>query len=102
MASQLAPCLRSELGVPMIVFGGVLLLSTAFCGVVDAINPHTFAEEVQVVRAENVMVGPEADLMSACDKDRSTHSRDLRCDHKASRARLQIKLPRNLQSASLH
>lgn len=86
----------------MIVFGGVLLLSTAFCGVVDAINPHTFAEEVQVVRAENVMVGPEADLMSACDKDRKAEGGDLRCDHKTSRTHLQIKLPRALQSASLH
>lgn len=93
MASQLAPCLRSELGVPMVVFGGVLLISTAFCGAVDAMNPSLsskMVDEVQVVQAENV-VSPEADLMAACkkDQDQVAHG-DIRCDQD------------RFQSASVH
>lgn len=92
MASQLAPCLRSELGVPMVVFGGVLLISTAFCGAVDAMNPSlnskSYVEEVQVVQAENV-IAPDADIMAACKKDRNAKL-DIRCDKD------------RFQSASLH
>ncbi len=93
MATQLAPCLRSELGVPMVVFGGVLLISTAFCGAVDAFGPMTKSpvDEVQVVQAENVIAAPEADLVATCKKDKKALAHgDVRCDKD------------RFQSASLH
>ena len=47
---------------PMIIFGGVLLLSAAFCGAVDSVSNASFVEEVKVVRAEGAAGGPRDPL----------------------------------------
>lgn len=70
---------RLDLAKPVIIFGGVLLLSAVFCGAVDSIGSAAgFVEEVQVVRAEGAAGGHEADLLASCQHRRST-IKDVRC-----------------------
>ena len=66
---------------PAIIFGGVFLLSAAFCGAVDSIGGSgSFAEEVKVVRAEGAAGGQDADLLVACNKQaRASELSDVRC-----------------------
>jgi len=69
-----------DLVKPMVIFGGVLLLSAAFCGAVDSMSSATsFVEEVKVVRAEGAAGGHEADLLVSCQQSRSMAVRDARC-----------------------
>jgi hypothetical protein len=70
---------RMDLVKPMIIFGGVLLLSAAFCGAVDTIESSPFVEEVKVVRAEGAAGGHEADLLVACQHARQSALKDVRC-----------------------
>ncbi len=69
-----------DLVKPMVIFGGVLLLSAAFCGAVDSMNTATsFVEEVKVVRAEGAAGGHEADLLVSCQQSRQMAIKDVRC-----------------------
>lgn len=72
---------RAELVKPIVIFGGVLLLSAAFCGAFDTIQTSSsFVEEVKVVRAEGAAGGHEADLHVACQNAKSSSLiKDLRC-----------------------
>lgn len=64
----------------MVIFGGVLLLSAAFCGAVDTMqSSSSFVEEVKVVRAEGAAGGHEADLLVACQHAKSSLIKDVRC-----------------------
>lgn len=90
MSAQLAPALRTEFAVPSFVFGGVLVLTTAFSGLVDGVHPHSIVDEVQVVRAENVL-GADPDLLAACRTESrkgegASRIRDIRCDEKSQLA----------------
>lgn len=66
---------------PVIIFGGVLLLSAAFCGAVDSVqsSASSFVEEVKVVRAEGAAGGHEADLLVACQRQKASILHDVRC-----------------------
>jgi hypothetical protein len=74
-----SPC-RLDLVKPIVIFGGVLLLSAAFCGAVDTMqSSSSFVEEVKVVRAEGAAGGHEADLLVACQHDKSSLMKEIRC-----------------------
>jgi hypothetical protein len=83
-APYTAPTCRLDLAKPLIIFGGVFLLSAVFCGAVDSINASpSFVEEVKVVRAEGAAGGHEADLLVSCQHARhsgaNTEMNDVRC-----------------------
>ena len=65
---------------PVLIFGGVFLISAAFCGAVDsASSSASFVEEVKVVRAENAAGGFDADLLASCKHDSRTALTEVRC-----------------------
>lgn len=71
---------RQDLAKPLVIFGGVLLLSAAFCGAVDMTQASSsFVEEVKVVRAEGAAGGHEADILAACQHQKSGLLKDVRC-----------------------
>ena len=81
-APFMSPQVRCDFIKPAIIFGGVFLLSAAFCGAVDSIGGSgSFAEEVKVVRAEGAAGGQDADLLVACNKQARGASElsDVRC-----------------------
>ncbi len=89
-APTMSPQIRCDFLKPVVIFGGVFLISAAFCGAVDSIGSSaSFVEEVQVVRAEGAAGGHDADLLAACKHDSRKFS-EVRC-----------RTPR-YQSASIH
>lgn len=80
-APSMSPQVRCDFIKPVVIFGGVFLLSVAFCGAVDSMGSGgSFVEEVKVVRAEGAAGGHDADLLVACNKQaHSSELSDVRC-----------------------